>query len=134
MSIRYLVFIAFISLLLTACGGGSSSNSSFSGTKEINGNTYSCTSENDFSQCTDFTSCATTSCTCNGTTCDVDPTAIVEGTCSSTSLNELADGESCTFNNMTYSCDDGLVSNNNNSALMFSSGTITINDFSVTCE
>jgi len=49
--------------------------------------------------------------------------------CDATSSNVLAEGVSCSFGGITYTCSGGIVSGG-----PFSTGEVVIGDFSVSCQ
>ena len=128
----------FSTIFLSACGGsGNSSNSSVTESMQIGQDTYTCTTSVAAAACVVanttgkteealIKACVDADCSCSGPTCGQSPATAVA--CSTTS-NELAEGKSCTYKGVTYTCTAGIIKGG-----PFSATTITLNDFSVKCK
>lgn len=124
-----LVFAALTTVLLIACGGDSNSDSSFEGEVTFGEKIYQCNSENAFDSCTENEeNCS--SCTCTSG-CDVEPTVpVTVNACTNDGTTTLAEGESCSLGNNTYTCKGGRIEG----GAFIAGGKLTINGATITCE
>jgi|GEM_PF-6496344 len=121
--------LIIMSIIFVSCSGSddeSSSESSF--TTTLGDATYTCTTRDDFDECTDTGVCEGT-CTCEGEgdAC-LSLEELIEQACPDGT--DLTEGQTCTIDDVVYTCgSDGNITGG-----VLTSSTITIDLISLTCS